>query len=583
MQQSKNIKSPQNPSQHTKNKHKTYQQGGPKDQNGYKNFNLSPAQAQCLKIIENNIITFVEGSAGCFDSETEFLTPNGWKKFPDYKDGDLVGQFDAETNEVSFVVPEAYIKKPQDSFIRLTAQQLDMKLTEEHRVLYYDKEHNYSVISFKELVDKHDNSVNGFKGKIRTTFNYNGPGIDFSEGELRLQVAVMADGRIVKEGKNNYTQMRFSKKRKYDRLLKLCQDYNLPYKDNGSKENSRYLNNTEYEVIVYPKTKDKIFNASYYQCSSNQLKIILDEVKYWDGTELENNSFRYFSKHKENADFIQFAAASQDYRTSVVFDTRENKSCYTVNATQQGVSYRSFEGDRNTKKNSVIEPSKDGFKYCFTVPTSFLVVRRSDNIFISGNSGKSMTSLYYSVKEYLNTPTQKIIVIRTPMEATLHDKVGFLPDNLSCKLQPHFASTKLLLEQLLTPAKVQADIEGPHKRIEFLVPNFALGCTFDNAIIIVDEAQTIPPVIMKLLLERIGTNSKMIVLGDPSQIYSNDKNRQGLTDAISKFFIVDSSFKVEQPKFEDIGYFRFSIDDCMRSDIVKTVLKAYSSPEKSTK
>ena len=64
MQQSKNIKSPQNPSQHTKNKHKTYQQGGPKDQNGYKNFNLSPAQAQCLKIIENNIITFVEGSAG---------------------------------------------------------------------------------------------------------------------------------------------------------------------------------------------------------------------------------------------------------------------------------------------------------------------------------------------------------------------------------------------------------------------------------------------------------------------------------------------------------------------------------------
>jgi phosphate starvation-inducible protein PhoH len=88
---------------------------------------------------------------------------------------------------------------------------------------------------------------------------------------------------------------------------------------------------------------------------------------------------------------------------------------------------------------------------------------------------------------------------------------------------------------------------------------------------------------MKLLLERIGTNSKMIVLGDPSQIYSNDKNRQGLTDAISKFFIVDSSFKVEQPKFEDIGYFRFSIDDCMRSDIVKTVLKAYSSPEKISK
>jgi phosphate starvation-inducible PhoH-like protein len=232
--------------------------------------------------------------------------------------------------------------------------------------------------------------------------------------------------------------------------------------------------------------------------------------------------------------------------------------------------------DQNGYKNFNLSPAQ---AQCLKIIENNIIT------FVEGSagSGKSLSALYYSVKEYLNTPTQKIIVIRTPMEATLHDKVGFLPDNLSCKLQPHFASTKLLLEQLLTPAKVQADIEGPHKRIEFLVPNFALGCTFDNAIIIVDEAQTIPPVIMKLLLERIGTNSKMIVLGDPSQIYSNDKNRQGLTDAISKFFIVDSSFKVEQPKFEDIGYFRFSIDDCMRSDIVKTVLKAYSSPEKISK
>lgn len=232
--------------------------------------------------------------------------------------------------------------------------------------------------------------------------------------------------------------------------------------------------------------------------------------------------------------------------------------------------------DTNGYRNFTLSPAQTK---CFSIIKNNIIT------FIEGKagSGKSLCALYYAVKQYLEDPTQKIIIIRTPMEATLHDKVGFLPDDLNAKLAPHFASTKLLLEQLLTPEKVRADIEGPHKRIQFLVPNFALGCTFDNAIIIVDEAQTIPPVIMKLLLERIGTNSKMIVLGDPSQIYSNDKNRQGLTDAISKFFIVDSSFKVERPKFEDIGYFRFSIDDCMRSDIVKTVLKAYSSPEKSTK
>ena len=191
-------------------------------------------------------------------------------------------------------------------------------------------------------------------------------------------------------------------------------------------------------------------------------------------------------------------------------------------------------------------------------------------------TGKSFSALYHAVLQYLRDPTQRIIVIRTPMEATIHDKVGFLPSDLSDKLQPHFASTKALLEDLLTPQKVDADINGPYKRIQFLVPNFILGSTIDNATIVLDEAQTLNPVIMKLLLERIGENSKMIVLGDPSQVYSSNKDRQGMRDAISKFFKIDEKGVVGEAKYDDIGYYQFSIDDCMRSDIVKTVLQAYS-------
>lgn len=205
----------------------------------------------------------------------------------------------------------------------------------------------------------------------------------------------------------------------------------------------------------------------------------------------------------------------------------------------------------------------------------------SDNIitFIEAKAGtgKSFSALYHGVLTYLRDPTQRIIVIRTPMEATLHDKVGFLPDSLDSKLAPHFASTKLLLEQLLTPQKVDADVNGPYQRIQFLVPNFILGATIDNATIIIDEGQTLNPVIMKLLLERIGENSKMIVMGDPSQVYSSNKDRQGMRDAITKFFNLDKDGNVIDSKFPDIGYYQFSIDDCMRSDIVKTVLRAYDS------
>ena len=57
---------------------------------------------------------------------------------------------------------------------------------------------------------------------------------------------------------------------------------------------------------------------------------------------------------------------------------------------------------------------------------------------------------------------------------------------------------------------------GKNKKIQFLIPNYALGTTFDNSIVIIDEAQMLEPLIMKLLLERTGINSKVIVLGDPT-------------------------------------------------------------------
>lgn len=201
------------------------------------------------------------------------------------------------------------------------------------------------------------------------------------------------------------------------------------------------------------------------------------------------------------------------------------------------------------------------------------IIENNTITFIEGlaGSGKSLCALYYAVKEYLVDPTKKIVVIRTPMEATVHDKVGFLLSELKDKLEPHFASSKLLLEQLLSPSKVAADMGGKNERIQFRIPNFILGATLDSCITIIDEGQILHPTIMKLLLERIGQNSKCIILGDPSQVYNSQKDRQGMADAIDKFFDKDKN-----PLYKDVAYFKFDIDHCMRSDIVKTVLKAYS-------
>lgn len=183
-------------------------------------------------------------------------------------------------------------------------------------------------------------------------------------------------------------------------------------------------------------------------------------------------------------------------------------------------------------------------------------------------TGKTLTILHTFVKEYLKDTSKKIIIIRTPVEAGGLDKVGFLPSELHLKLEPHFASTKNILVQLLNKGKVETDIDN---RIFFKVPNFELGNTWDNSLVLIDEAQALQPMIMKLLLERVGVNTKVVVAGDSSQLYATEAaKRNGLKDALTRFLD-----KEQLPMYDDVAFHKFGVQDVQRSEIVKTVITAY--------
>lgn len=183
-------------------------------------------------------------------------------------------------------------------------------------------------------------------------------------------------------------------------------------------------------------------------------------------------------------------------------------------------------------------------------------------------TGKSTAVLHCFVREYLSNPHKKIIVIRTPVEAGGLDKIGFLPNELSMKVEPHFASSKKILEQLLSKAKVDNDLDN---RIFFKIPNYELGATWDNSLVLIDEAQALQPMIMKLLLERIGVGSKVVVAGDSNQLYASEAaKRNGLKDAIKRFFD-----ECGVSHFPDVAYHTFDVEDVQRSEIVKTVIRAY--------
>lgn len=210
-----------------------------------------------------------------------------------------------------------------------------------------------------------------------------------------------------------------------------------------------------------------------------------------------------------------------------------------------------------------------GEEYCQCImvedPTSLYV---TDDYLLTHNTS---AALYYACKQYLVNPYLNIVIVRTPVEAG-RDRIGFLPDDLDAKIEPHFASTRIILEEFLGKGKVENDLG---KRIHFKIPNYMLGSTIRNSILIIDEAQQLEPMLLKLLLERIGDGTTALVLGSTSQLYtSNNNGRSALKDALERFFDKDGN-----PKYEGVGKYKYPLEAMMRDDIVKVVIRAYEGDD----
>jgi phosphate starvation-inducible PhoH-like protein len=91
------------------------------------------------------------------------------------------------------------------------------------------------------------------------------------------------------------------------------------------------------------------------------------------------------------------------------------------------------------------------------------------------------------------------------------------------------------------------------------------GMNIDNSILIFEEAQNSTPSQMKLLLTRIGYNSKFFISGDLEQTDRyKDIKQSGLYDAIQKF-----------QNMNDVGVFEFEIKDIVRNPLISKILKRY--------
>ena len=160
-----------------------------------------------------------------------------------------------------------------------------------------------------------------------------------------------------------------------------------------------------------------------------------------------------------------------------------------------------------------------------------------------------------------NTPYEKIIIVRPAVEA--EEKLGSLPGNVEEKLDPYIFPSYYLLNKIIgkDAREKLKDIEA----IEVFALAYMRGMNIDNSILIFEEAQNATPNQMKLLLTRIGFNSKFFISGDLEQTDRyKDKTHSGLWDAMKRFSDLDN-----------IGTHEFKDTDVVRNPLITKILKRY--------
>lgn len=179
----------------------------------------------------------------------------------------------------------------------------------------------------------------------------------------------------------------------------------------------------------------------------------------------------------------------------------------------------------------------------------------------SAGTGKTYVAASYAAGELYNRRINKIILTRPNVETGRG--LGFLPGELDEKYAPYLQPFDQVFTRTLGAGFYEYALKA--KDIDPKPLGFMRGASFENCIILVDEAQNLTKVEFKMLLSRIGKNCKVILSGDPKQ---TDIPNSGLMDAVKRLQNIPG---VEVVNFRD--------SDIVRSEMCKQVILAYNNKD----
>ena len=193
-------------------------------------------------------------------------------------------------------------------------------------------------------------------------------------------------------------------------------------------------------------------------------------------------------------------------------------------------------------------------------------IKNSDLTFGVGPSGtgKTFLAVASAVDDLIKEKIRKIVLVRPAVEAG--ERLGFLPGDLSSKIDPYLRPLYDALHDMLGAERVNRLVE--RDTIEIAPLAYMRGRTLREAFIIMDEGQNTTIEQMKMFLTRLGFGSKAVVNGDLSQIDLPKSNTSGLKHAIEVLNNVDS-----------IKFTKFGAKDVVRHSLVQEIVEAYDNFE----
>lgn len=221
------------------------------------------------------------------------------------------------------------------------------------------------------------------------------------------------------------------------------------------------------------------------------------------------------------------------------------------------------------KTSNVVEYERNKNKLealTFNQGRAISTAKHDSIVILTGHAGTGKTYLLSRVAgEIYRTHNDVKRIIMTRPNVEVGEKLGFLPGEMDEKFAPYMVPFQSGLIDEMGSNKFNNDM---YKSLVPIPLGYMRGRTFDDAVILLDEAQNTTVEQMKMLITRIGTNARLFISGDTKQSDLGRK-RNGLEWLVTEI----------KRQGKTIEVIDFGMEDCVRSDECKEMLDLIENAE----